>query len=261
MHLYHASMAREDYELITLVRDGDVERDWNDVGTALGEKNWGNTEFARFQYYDGKNPGWPEQILRAEYQQALETYEAMRADERSPLEIIATNRLPSQPVLTKGLTQVTLGAPQSVYNGGLLRATVRYFDADRLRPGLPLDVAALVDELGSDVVGVQLVNTSRHETRRLIVQAGAFWRAPLHAAQIPRRREGWRGGGYCRREVLLGGTAAFYGDSRRSGARPLLQCAELRLPVARRRDSRAVSALARIYSCRYVPHGSTRLRQ
>ena len=174
MHLYHASMAQEDYELITLVRDGDVERDWNDVGTALGEKNWGNTEFARFQYYDGKNPGWPEQILRAEYQQALETYETMRADERSPLEIIETNRLPSQPVLTKGLTQVALGAPQSVYNGGLLRATVRYFDADRRRPGLPLDVAALVNELGPDVVGIQLVNTSRHEARRLIVQAGAF---------------------------------------------------------------------------------------
>ena len=174
MHLYHASMAREDYELITLVRDGDVEHDWNDVGASLGEKNWGNTEFARFQYYDGKNPSWPEQILRAEYQQALETYENMRADERSPLEIIATNRLPSQPVLTKGLTQVALGAPQSVYNGGLLRATVRYFDADRLRPGLPLDVAALVDELGPAVAGIQLVNTSRHETRRLIVQAGAF---------------------------------------------------------------------------------------
>ena len=174
MHLYHASMAREDYEMITLVRDGDVEHDWNDVGASLGEKNWGNTEFARFQYYDGKNPSWPEQILRAEYQQALETYENMRADERSPLEIIATNRLPSQPVLTKGLTQVALGAPQSVYNGGLLRATVRYFDADRLRPGLPLDVAALVDELGPAVAGIQLVNTSRHETRRLIVQAGAF---------------------------------------------------------------------------------------
>ena len=174
MHLYHASMAREDYELITQVRDGDVERNWNEVGPALGEKNWGNTEFARFQYYDGKNPDWPEQILRAEYQYALATYEAMRVDERSPLDIITTNRLPSHPVLTKGLTQVALGAPQSVYNGGLLRATVRYYDADRARPGLPLDVAALVDELGADVVGVQLVNTNRNETRRLIVQAGAF---------------------------------------------------------------------------------------
>ena len=35
-------------------------------------------------------------------------------------------------------------------------------------------MAALVDELGPAVVGIQLVNTSRHETRRLIVQAGAF---------------------------------------------------------------------------------------
>ena len=174
MHLYHASMAREDYELITQVRDGDVERDWNEVGSAMGEKNWGSTEFARFQYYDGKNPDWPQQILRAEYQYALETYEAMRVDERSQLDMIKTNRLPSHPVLTKGLTQVALGAPQSVYNGGLLRATVRYYDADRHRPGLPLEVAALVDELGPDVVGLQLVNTNRNETRRLIVQAGAF---------------------------------------------------------------------------------------
>ncbi|NKB67251.1 MAG: hypothetical protein GKR89_09330 [Candidatus Latescibacteria bacterium] len=174
MHLYHASLSHQDYQLVCQVRDGDVERDWNDIGSALGEKNWGNTEFARFQYYDGKNPGWPEQILQAEYQQALETYRYIQADQRSSIDLIATNQIPSQPVLTKGLTQVALGAPQSVYNGGLLRATVRYFDEDRGRPGLPLDVAALVDELGADRVGLQLVNTHRRQTRRLVVQAGAF---------------------------------------------------------------------------------------
>ncbi len=173
-HLYHASMAREDYELITSVRDGEVERDWNEVGAQLGEKNRGQTEFARFQYYDGKNPDWPEKILRAEYQHALEKFQEMRLDERTHYEMITTNRFPNQPVLTKGLTQVTLGAPQSIYNGGLLRATVRYFDQDRARPGLPLEVAALVDKLGADVVGLQLVNTGRNETRNLIVQAGAF---------------------------------------------------------------------------------------
>jgi len=173
-HLYHATMSQEDYELIVQVRDGEVERDWNDVGSSLGEKNWGQTEFARFQYYDGKNPDWPEKILAAEYQSALETFEQMRVDERTHLDIITTNRLPFHPVLTKGLTQVTMGAPQSVYNGGLLRATVRYFDRDRVRPGLPLDVAALVDELRPDGVGIQLVNAHRGETRTLIVQAGAF---------------------------------------------------------------------------------------
>ena len=173
MHLYHASMSEEDYQLAIQVRDGDVERNWNDIG-ALGEKNWGNTEFARFQYYDGKNPAWPEQILSAELQHALNTYDSMRADDRNSIDIVKSNVLPSQPVLTKGLTQVTMGAPQSVYNGGLLRATVRYFDQDRMRPGLPRDVAALVDHLGPKVVGIQLVNTNRNCTRNLVVQAGAF---------------------------------------------------------------------------------------
>ena len=67
-----------------------------------------------------------------------------------------------------------MGSPQPIYNGGLLRATVRYFDRDQTRPGLPKDVAALVDKLEADRVGIQLVNLSRTETRNVIVQAGAF---------------------------------------------------------------------------------------
>ena len=64
-------------------------------------------------------------------------------------------------------------APQTVYNGGLLRATVRHFDLDRGRPGLPPDVACLVEELSAQSVDLRLVNTGR-ERRRVLVQAGAF---------------------------------------------------------------------------------------
>ena len=67
-----------------------------------------------------------------------------------------------------------MGSPQPIYNGGLLRATVRYYDMDLARPGLPKDVAALVDKLEADRVGLQLVNLNRTETRNMIVQAGAF---------------------------------------------------------------------------------------
>ena len=67
-----------------------------------------------------------------------------------------------------------MGAPQSVYHGGLLRATLRYFDPEKARPGLPHDVAALVDALHGEGAGLQLVNLHRHESRRLVVQAGAF---------------------------------------------------------------------------------------
>ena len=172
-HLYHASMDPQDYELITRVRAGDVERDWNHV-MFEGEKSDENTEYGRFQYYDGKNPDWPQKILDAEYEGALAVFEAARNDTRDVETIIADNQQPPHFVLTKGLTQVMLGAPQAVYTGGLLRATVRYFDPDRARPGVPEDVAALVDKLGSDVVGVQLVNLNRTETRNVIIQAGAF---------------------------------------------------------------------------------------
>ena len=57
--------------------------------SAIGvtRKNGGETEFARFQYYDGKNPGWPEKILAAEYGWALEAYDRMRLDSRSVEEI------------------------------------------------------------------------------------------------------------------------------------------------------------------------------
>jgi hypothetical protein len=173
-HLYHASMSTEDYELITRIRDGEVERDWNEIGDRGGEKNGGETEFARFQYYDGLNPDWPEKILSAEYRWAMEAFDKIRLDDRTVEEIVTTNFFPPNPVFTKGLTQVTMGAPQSVYNGGLLRATVRYYDRDNARPGLPRDVAALVDKLGADAVGIQLVNLSNTETRNAIVQAGAF---------------------------------------------------------------------------------------
>ena len=70
--------------------------------------------------------------------------------------------------------RVPTGAPQSVYNGGLLRASVRYFDRERRTPGLPEDVAALVDELAADRVGVQLVNLNASESRSVIIQAGAY---------------------------------------------------------------------------------------
>ena len=172
-HLYHASMDAKDYELIRRVGAGARERDWNEVVTE-GEKNQGNTEYSRFQYYEGVNPDWPEKILSAEYQGVSAIFQAMRRDTRDVAAIISDNREPQNPVFTKGLTQVTMGAPQSIYNGGLLCARIRYFDLDRVRPGLPEDVAALVAKLKPDLTGIQLVNLSTTETRNVIVQAGAF---------------------------------------------------------------------------------------
>ena len=57
--------------------------------------------------------------------------------DRSIEERIEQNIVPPNPVATKALTHLTMGSPQSVYNGGLLRAQVRYFDEQRQTPRTP----------------------------------------------------------------------------------------------------------------------------
>ena len=172
VNLWHESMSKGDHDLVTRVRDGSAT-DWNELPLS-GDRGGAVTEAARFQYYDGKNPDWPVQCLQADYQQVADYIEGMERDTRSVEQIIEDNLWPPNPVIIKGLVQTTMGTPGQLYNGGILRATVRYFDADATRPWLPPDVAALVDEIAADGVGIQLVNTSHSETRNLIVQAGAF---------------------------------------------------------------------------------------
>ena len=172
VHLYHASMSEEDRALATRVRDGSAE-DWNDL-PVVGDRGGGRTEYARFQYYDGKNPAWPVQALEADYAQVAEFIEAMERDTRTVQEIIDDNNWPPNPVIVKALVQTTMGTPATLYNGGILRASVRYFDDQEGRPGLPPNVAALVDDLSAERVGVQLVNTGHSETARVIVQSGAY---------------------------------------------------------------------------------------
>ncbi|MBT4504676.1 MAG: hypothetical protein HOC74_43530 [Gemmatimonadetes bacterium] len=172
-HLYHASMSSADRALIEQLRQGDKERDWN-LAEPTPDRRLQSAEYPRFQYYDGQDPTWPEKILQAEHLYAQAFMETIRAENRDLQTLTQDNQWPPNPVVTKGLTQVTMGAPQTVYNGGLLRATVRHFDADKQRPGLPPDVAVLVDQLGETSVGMQFVNLSTNQTRTLMCQAGAF---------------------------------------------------------------------------------------
>ena len=80
----------------------------------------------------------------------------------------------SNPVVTEALVQLTWGGPQVLYNGGLQQARVRYYDADRQRPGLPSCVAALVSSIEPHATVVDLVNLDPERSRTVIVQAGAF---------------------------------------------------------------------------------------
>lgn len=78
------------------------------------------------------------------------------------------------PVTTEALVQLMLGAPQILYSGALLHATVRYFDPALRRPGIPRDVAVLVRKLELDRAALELVNLNPFEAREVVVQAGTF---------------------------------------------------------------------------------------
>jgi len=97
------------------------------------------------------------------------------------------------PVVTEVLTQLTWGGPQVIYNGGPAQARLRYYDADRRRPGLPPDVAALVSSIDPAATGVTLVNLSGTRTRTAVVQAGAFAEHDIAVARYETAAPGWAG--------------------------------------------------------------------
>ena len=100
--------------------------------------------------------------------------ELVRQDETDPCDNHIHWWQELNPVTTEALIQMTLGAPQMLYNGGMLIAPLRYFDAERKRPGLPEDIGALVEKVEQERVVVHLVNLSLLHGRRLLIQAGTL---------------------------------------------------------------------------------------
>jgi len=125
-------------------------------------------------FLQGENPAYPQQILDAQWQEVARRMERMRNDDGDPEAWDVHHWQDINPVHTEALVQLTCGGPQIIYHGGLLHVRLRYFDPIARRPGLPPDVAALVDALDEHSTTVSLANTSPLHERRLIIQAGAF---------------------------------------------------------------------------------------
>ncbi len=122
----------------------------------------------------GDYPDYPETILRANYAEMCRRLDVMRGDNGDPREWDVHHWQQINPVTCEALVQLTLGAPQPIYHGGLLHCRLRYFDPERRRPGLPAGVAALIERVGPLGVMLRLVNTDALEGHRVLLQAGAF---------------------------------------------------------------------------------------
>jgi hypothetical protein len=179
--------------------------DWNEVANIRNKEDRSH-EGPWLRFLAGANPEYPEKILRTAYgQMAWRVERIRRGDLLVEYDPRGTGRIDQgkfdlskvhehhwqtlNPVTTEALVQLTLGAPQIIYNGGLLQARVRYFDPDRLRPGLPQDVAALVEKLEGDRTVIQLVNLNVFESRNVLVQAGAYGEHLFTTVKYPKRTD------------------------------------------------------------------------
>ena len=170
--VWNLSMASQDWERVERLRRMEGY-DWNQVFSFRTKEDAGHEQpWARF--LAGENPTYPETILRASYAQVCRRLDQIREDREDLTRVNIHHWQQLNPVTTEALMQLTLGGPQIIYNGGLPMCRVRCFDAERRRPGLPPDVAALVERVEADRTALRLVNLSPLHAREVIVQAGAF---------------------------------------------------------------------------------------
>jgi hypothetical protein len=162
-----------------------LPEDWQRVEQLADVAAWGRFSYRKAKgddknegpwvaFLNGLDPDFPVQALRANYGESLRRLSLIRADRTDPEKMDVHHWQDRNPVVLEALVQLMLGGPNHIYHGGLLHARLRYFDPQRKRSGVPPDVAALVDRITPDEVGVQLVNLHPSQARSVIIQAGSF---------------------------------------------------------------------------------------
>ena len=117
------------------------------------------------EFLQGRKPDYPVEAMQQEFEESVRTSNRMRDQ---------TAGYGPSPAAFESLVNLTLGGNNLYGSGDVLHSQVRYFDPERRRAGLSDDVAALVEKITPAGITLTLVNTSPVNTRRLIVQTGAY---------------------------------------------------------------------------------------
>ena len=210
--IWNVSGDEVDRDMVSTIRERETY-DWRKVFSFHSKEDAGH-EQPWFAYIQGENPDYPEQILRASLAQVYRRMEQVRRDETDPRDNHIHWWQQLNPVTTEALIQLTLGAPQMLYNGGLLLAPIRHFDPDSDRPGLPPDVAALVESVEGERVDLHLVNLSVLSERTVRVQAGTLGEHEFAQVTYDKIVSEYPGpvGDYATPEVVTGSETAQIND-------------------------------------------------
>lgn len=152
---------------------------------------WSMSEAARsrcpdnpwLRFLAGEHPGYPDEALRADLATVREKVEYVRNDPMTPDTRLSDNTNGFNPAIPETLFQQTMGGP-APKRAQAVHCMFRYFDPVDRRPGLPEDVAALVDTVGEEESAVTLVNLSPVHPAEVIIQGGAYREHALKSASI-----------------------------------------------------------------------------
>ncbi|CAN2190115.1 hypothetical protein MCEGKSH29_00509 [Candidatus Nanopelagicaceae bacterium] len=201
IYLWTSSMAQEDLDrILALPRDNN----WDAIyipGVSGGEKGTGRdtkhyiaNTLPWFQFVQGHLPNYPVEILQANLELIKIQLRKMRSNTGNPRnwdsydpatadEVVGLDlRVPGynihawqefNPVYFEGLGQMVFGGPMHISHGGLQHGKVRFFDGKLKRPGLPTDVAVIVDGMDATTLSMQVANIGA-DAQELFIQAGTF---------------------------------------------------------------------------------------
>ena len=133
----------------------------------LGSDPW-------IRYLDGENPGYPLRALHDDIGAVRSRVAAMSTDSSKDYQRASDYTQRFNPAVTTALVRLMLGGNDPGRSGNILHTRLLYYDPVRSRLGLPDQVGALVDRIEPDGVRVRLVNLDPLESRRVVVQAGAY---------------------------------------------------------------------------------------
>jgi len=122
----------------------------------------------------GRNPEYPEQAFRADFEFVASKLDDIRNERGDPETWVDNKWIIPDPVRMDSLVRLTIGGMPIHKRGEMLHAQVRYFDAQGKRSGLPAEVAALVTRIEKDWVEIELSNLNLFESRKLIIQGGTY---------------------------------------------------------------------------------------
>ena len=137
-----------------------------------------------FNYLAGKDPSYPENVLRSDLSQIGKMVQGIRGDTTTPDTRLADDPMPYNPATITGMLQLVLGGLHPGRGGSALFCRLRYFDPVARRAGFPEDVAALIDEMTNDKVSVTLVNINQLDSRKVVLQAGGYAEHQFVAAKL-----------------------------------------------------------------------------